>query len=108
MSGSVLTDVVEGWTGALPFTLNADGDPVDLTGRTVSVILKDARNLTVYDSTTPVAVTGTTAGLVTFTPSSSDLVAARGPYRIRFRVATTSEKVFFPNSEEDLIRVNPL
>ena len=104
-----ITEVVEGWTGALPFTLNADGVPVNLTGLSVVVILKDNRDITVVDtsSTGSVYQSASTAGEVTFTPSSSAFVAARTPYKIRFQVADALGKiVFFPNEDEDLIAVN--
>jgi hypothetical protein len=106
MSGALLTEVVEGWTGALPFRLNADGDPVNLTGTTVSIILKDCEGAVIKDSTSGVAVTSSTGGLVAYTPSSSEFVATRSPYKVRFQVATTSARVFFPNGDEDLIGVN--
>jgi hypothetical protein len=101
-----LTEIVEGWTGALPFTLNADGDPVDLTGLTVYVVLRDNRYNLVKDSTSGITLTSSTAGQVTYGPSSSDFVASKSPYRIRFRVKDALQKVvYFPNAEEDLITV---
>lgn len=102
-----LTEVVEGWTGALPFTLKADGVAVDLTGMTVSIVLKDYQATVVNDSTSGVTVTSSTAGIVSYAPSSSDFVAARTPYKIRFRVRDALSKVvYFPNVDEDVIVVN--
>lgn len=107
-----LTELVEGWTGALPFTLNADGVPVDLTGLTVQIVLKDGADTLVKDTTAGISTSsGSTGGVVVFTPSSSgtDFVAARTPYKIRFRVTDAAGKVvFFPNADEDLILVNVL
>lgn len=101
-----LTEIVEGWTGALPFTLLADDSPIDLSGMTVYIVLKDARGTTIKDSTAGVSVTGSTAGQVSYTPSSSDFAAARMPYRIRFRVKDGSSGVIYhPNGAEDLISV---
>jgi hypothetical protein len=37
-----LLSIVEGWNGALPFTLNADGAGIDLTGLTVAIVLRNA------------------------------------------------------------------
>lgn len=108
MSADVLTEVVEGWTGALPFRLDADGTAVDLTGLTVGIILKDNAGNTIVDSTAGVSVTSSTGGTVSYTPaSSSAFVAGRSPYRIRFTVYTSSAAVFFPNDEADLIEVFP-
>lgn len=102
-----LTEVVEGWTGALPFTLKADDVAVDLTGLTVSIVLKDYQSTVVKDSTSGVTVTGSTAGTVEYAPSSSDFVASRTPYKLRFRVKDSQNKVvYFPNIDEDLIVVN--
>lgn len=104
---TALTEVVEGWTGALPFTLNADGDPVDLSGMTVSIVLKDGLGTTVKDGSSGVSVTNATGGEVEYAPSSSDFVAAKTPYRVRFRLVDGASKtVYFPNEDEDLIKVN--
>lgn len=104
-----LTEVVEGWTAALPFTLKGDGDPVDLTGLTVAVLLKDARGVYLRNDTTAgVSVTNATGGEIEYTPaSSSEFVARWTPYKIRFRVSDgSSDRVFFPNEDEDVIKVN--
>lgn len=102
-----LTEVVEGWTGALPFTLNADGDPVDLTGMIVTIVLKNADGTVVNDSSSGITVTNATGGEVTYAPTSSAFVATKTPYKIRFRVVDAVAKtVYFPNEDEDLILVN--
>ncbi len=104
---TALTEVVEGWTGALPFTLLADGVAVDLTGMTVSIVLRDGRGNTLVDSTSGLSVTSATGGQVSYAPSSSDFVARYTPYRIRFRVRDALAKVvYFPNVDEDIIKVN--
>jgi len=102
-----LTEVVEGWTGALPFTLNADGDPVDLTGMTVTIVLKDCDGTVINNSSSGITVTNATGGEVTYAPTSAAFVALKTPYKIRFRVVDALNKtVFFPNEDEDLIPVN--
>ena len=102
-----LTDVVEGWTGALPFQLLADGSPVDLTGLTVSLWMKDCDGTQIHSSTANVTVTDSTDGDVSFSPSSSQFVAAKSPYKLRFKVVDALSKVvYFPNREEDVIEVN--
>ena len=108
-----LFSIVEGWTGALPFTLQADGSPVDLTGLTVKVVLKNAAGTLVKDTTAGITITQTsstgTYGYVEFAPTSSSgdlFVASQTPYRVRFQVTDASKSVYFPNDEEDLIEVN--
>lgn len=104
-----LTEVVEGWTDPLPFTLKADGTAVDLSGLTVSVYLKDNQGTFVQSGTSAVAlVESGTSGAVTYIPqSTSELLASRTPYKIRFQLAdSTGGKVYYPNIDEDLIKVN--
>lgn len=105
-----LMSIVEGWTGALPFTLNADGEPFDLTGLTVEIILKSADGTYVQQDATGVSVTASTAGEVQYEPTSTGtFLAAQTPYRVRFRVTDALSKVaYFPNDEEELIEVNPI
>ena len=102
---AVLTEVVSGWNDALPFTLKADDVAVDLTGLTVTCVVHD-RYGTAVSTTDKVAVTGTTSGTVTWTPSTSDLVAARQPYTVRFKVVdATTAGVYFSNGEADIVSV---
>ena len=105
-----LVEVVEGWTDALPFTLNADGVPVDITGLTVKLYLKDNRGTLVQSGTSALAVTDATGGTVTYTPQTTDeLLASRTPYKIRFSLSdVTTATAYFPNVDEDLIKVNVL
>lgn len=112
---SPLLSIVEGWNGALPFTLKADGAPVDLTGLTVKIVLKSADGTLVKDTTAGITITQTsstgTYGFVEYAPSSSSgdlFLSASTPYRVRFQVTDAlSKSVYFPNDEEDLIEVNP-
>ena len=102
---SVLTEVVEGWSDGLPFTLYADGVAVDLTGLTVKGVVHD-RYGTDVDTTGKVSVTGTTSGQVTWTPATGDLLARKSPYRVRFKVTDmSSEAVYFANGAGDLLVV---
>lgn len=105
---TALVEVVEGWTDALPFVLKADAVAVDLTGLTVSCFLKDTHGTVIRNSTVGVTVTDTTAGAISYTPqSTSEFVASRTPYKIRFQVTSvTTEIAYFPNIDEDVIKVN--
>ncbi len=107
-----LVSIVEGWTGALPFTLKADGTPVDLTGLTVRIILKGQDGTVFKNTSSGLTVTGSTSGQLEYAPcsSSGDLfLASQTPYRVRFSVTdATPDTVYFPNDEEELIEVNPI
>jgi hypothetical protein len=104
---AVLTEVVEGWSAALPFVLKADGTAVDLSGLTVTGEIHDRFRVAVLTSDT-VSVTSSTGGYVAWTPNSSDLSAARSPYSVRFKVADpTSAVVYFANGQSDTLVVYP-
>ena len=101
-----LTEVVAGWTGGLAFTLKADGSAVNLTGCTVSAVLRDC-NGTAVDTTGDVTVTGTTSGQVTYTPDAADFSTSGQPFRLRFKVVDqTSAITYYPNDEASLIAVH--
>ncbi len=102
----VLTEVVEGWSGTLPVICKADAVAVDLSGLTVSAVVKDRRSVAVATSSN-FSVTGTTAGQVTWSPSSSDLTRARSPYSIRVKVVDVAgDIVYFPNGAADTVVVH--
>ena len=107
-----LVSIVEGWTGALPFTLKADGTPIDLTGLTVRIVLKDNTGTIVKNTTAGITVTASTIGQLEYAPASSSgdlFVASRTPYRIRFSLTdATPRTVYHPNDEEELIEVNAI
>lgn len=104
---SVLTTVVEGWTGALPFELQTDGSAFDYTGLTVQIVLRDCHNRIVLDSTAGITTTGSTGGEVIFSPSSSGVFYVdQSPYKMRYRVTDAlGDVVFFPNGTDALIKV---
>ena len=110
-----ILDLVEGQTLPLDFGLKglvfgATGYTyVDLTGSTVSTVLRDAAGTIVKDTTAGVSVTSSTGGLVRYEPTSSSgdlFVAAQSPYTIRFRLTDSQSNVdYFPRDEADLILV---
>lgn len=114
---SPLMSIVEGWTGALPFTLMArtttqtSPAALDLTGLTIKIVLKGADGTLVKDTTAGITVTGTTSGQLEYAPSSSSgdlFVVSNAPYRVRFQLTDALTKsVYHPNDEEELIEVNP-
>jgi hypothetical protein len=107
---SNLLEVVEGWTGRLPFTLYADDEEVDLTGMTVSLLLRNqSGDVTEYeDEVTVDPDQSANKGRVYFDPPENAFTVAAGPeFRARFRVVDGLDKqVFFPNCKDaDLILV---
>lgn len=110
---TAITEVVEGWTSPMEFTLklatssSTSYSPMDLTGLTVAIVLKDGRGRTVNSSTTGVSVVSSTGGTVQYAPTSSDFVAARSPYRVRFKLTDSTGRIaYHPNTDESLITVN--
>lgn len=95
------TDLVEGWSAAIPFTLKGDNVALDLTGLTVTLVLKD-RQGGVVNTAGKVATITPSAGTVTFTPVDGDLKASLSPYSARFVLTDTNSKVLYvPNGAAD-------
>jgi hypothetical protein len=102
---SYLIEIVEGWTDALPFTLEADEVAIDLSGCTVTAVLKDNKGI-VVDTTSDVTVTDSTAGQVEYAPDAVDFDADLSPYSLRFRVVDIGGNVvYFPSADAELIKV---
>lgn len=90
-------ELVEGWTGAVPLTLEADGVAAVLTGLTITGHLYD-KDGTEVDTTGDVSVTSAAAGQIDWTPDAADLDVDASPYELRFKARDASSKdVFFPN-----------
>jgi len=94
-------NVVEGWTGPLDFQLLADGVPLDNSGNAIAVVVQDHQGATV-------TFTGTVNWLdavlskVRFSPQPTDLLAAKSPYNVRWKVTDGANKVvFFPSGKDD-------
>jgi hypothetical protein len=104
MAATKLLDVVEGWTEELgPFALLADGVAIDPTPYTVTLLLRDRFGAAV---TTTSKTRTATAGAY-FTPAAGDLLAAKSPYHLHWKVVDGSGAVvFFPDAEADRIVVH--
>ena len=83
----------EGDVDPVTFTLrNADGTPVDLSGKTVKITLRPLRGVQtnlVYDSAIDVsrlAIVSPTAGTVRLLPAATSFTAISGPYHGYFSV----------------------
>lgn len=109
-----LLSVVSGWTGLLgPFTLKVDGTPLNLTGYTVTLVVKTSLGVVVALGGT-VALRNQTSfpGQVTYTPVATDFVWETGstlerqPYTIHWKVVDgPGQIVYFPNGAADEISV---
>jgi hypothetical protein len=103
----MIFELTEGWTGPIDVQLKADGSAVVLTGCTVALILK-ANDDSVVDTTDDVTLYTALSGIVRYVPDAADLVAAKGPYRARWKVTDqTSRITFFPNGAPDTWNVWP-
>jgi len=90
-----MIEIVEGTTAAQKFQLLEAGAPLDLSGLTVTLSLKD-RTGTAVSTSNMVNVTDAVNGIVTFTPANSNtLSAASGPYYARWIVTTSGGAVSY-------------
>lgn len=103
---SLLTEIVEGWTGRLTFTLMTDGVAFVGTGFTITnLYITDARGRAI-DTTGDFGWVSAAAGTVYYDPDAADFVAGNGPYTVRYEVTDGASKVvFFPNGQADQILV---
>jgi hypothetical protein len=103
---SLLTEVVEGWTKRLTFTLQTDGAAFNGTGMTISnLYITNARGVPI-DTAGDFGWVSAAAGTVYYDPDAADFVAGDGPYTVRYEVTDGAGKVvFFPNGQADQIQV---
>lgn len=97
-----LLEIVEGWTGRLgPFVARADGVGVNLTGMTVTAMLRGRGQTTYMDTVGDVVLDNQTTnpGGWFFDPDAADFLQAESPYSLRLRVVDGAAKtVFFANA----------
>lgn len=99
--------IVEGWTGQLDLQLLADAVAADLTGMTVTLVIKDKGGNSVTPGGT-VTVVDAANGKVRYSPVSNDFFVAKSPYSVRWKVVDGSNKtVFFPSGKADQWVVYP-
>lgn len=104
MAANVL-ELTEGWTEPFACILKRSGVAQDLTGLTITAVVKDADRATV-DFVGNVAVTGTLTGEVTVSPDASDFTA--GNYTLRFKCLDGAGKVsYYPSRAPNRIKVRP-
>lgn len=92
---------VDGWTLPIEYQLLSCGDPINLTGATVTLRAYGV-NDTLLTLGGSVVVTSSTGGKVEFRACSGDLTQAQAELRIRFKIVDASTKVSFcPSCEAE-------
>lgn len=99
-----MNPVVEGWTKPIPVVLEKGGVPEDLTGDTITAVVKDATGATVT-TTGDVTVISAIHGLVTITFDAGDLLADLSPYTVRFK-GTLGGDHYWPQGAPENLQVN--
>jgi hypothetical protein len=103
---SILTSIVEGWTGRLEFTLYVDGVAFNGTGMTLTDVLVTGKDGTEVSTAGDFDWLVAASGTVYLDPDASDFVASKSPYRVRFKITDGLGKVvYFPNAQTDVILV---
>ena len=99
--------ITAGTTASLDFRLTADGSAVNLTGATVTLVLKN-KSGTAVTTTGNITVISATGGTVRFAPDATDLVATDSPLHARFKVTDSSSKIaYYPSGKADIWTVTP-
>jgi hypothetical protein len=103
----MIDDIVEGETIERgPFTLEADGTAIDLTGLTVTLVLRDREGSLVSTSGKTRVDDDPTTGRVYWTPGATDVSAAKSPYEMHWSVEDgDGAKAFSPNGRADGLSV---
>lgn len=96
-------NLVHDWTAPLDFTLEEEGAAVNLTGCTVTAVLRDKSGVALA-LTGSVSVVTPASGLIRWSPAAGDIDAASGPCALRFKVTFGGLDKFYPNGHA--IKVN--
>jgi hypothetical protein len=100
-------DVTEGWTGPLDFALMADGAPLNLSGLTIELVLRDRDDALITTTGWAATFGAPTEGRVRVSPTADALVHAVTPHRAHFKITDGGGKVvFFPGGDADYWVVN--
>ena len=99
--------ITAGTTANLDFRLTADGSAVNLTGATVTLVLRDKTG-TAVTTTGDISVISATGGTVRYAPDATDLVASVSPHRARFKVTDSGGQIaYYPSGKADIWTVTP-
>jgi hypothetical protein len=98
-------EYTEGWTARIEHTLQHDGVSFNASGMTPSLSLRD-KDGNVVTFTGSVAWADSSVSRIRFTPSSTDLVQAKSPYKLHWKVTDGAGKIaFYPQGAPILITV---
>lgn len=111
----MLVEITEGWTGVLgPFTLRVDGTPLNLSGFTVALKLRNALGVAVTPGGTVTVNPDQTSfpGQVSYAPHANDFAFVTGvlgpisAYHFHWQVTDGNSRViYFPSGAPDVIGV---
>jgi BppU N-terminal domain len=94
--------VVAGQTEPISIQLFSDARPVDLTGATATLVLRDKTGTLVDTSAGVITILDAPAGKLRYSPAASLFEATLSPYVARWRVIDPVSQVgFWPNREAD-------
>jgi hypothetical protein len=94
--------VVAGQTEPISVQLLADARPVDLTGATTTLVVRDKTGTLVDTSAGVITILDAPLGKVRYSPPASFFDATLSPYVGHWRVVDTAARVmFWPNREAD-------
>ena len=99
-------ELVQCWTDPIDYQLKkvaSDGTitVLNMTGMTLALDVFDAKGNSVTVSGT-VSIVTPSSGTVRFEPASADLLNAKSPYEIRWKVTDGSGKIaFFPRAQAE-------
>lgn len=98
--------LVEGWNSKILYQLQVNNQAIDMVNNTYTatfLLYDNADNLV-----TPTGTSGTSTastGVVHFHPVAGDLQEALSPYKVRWRVTTAGESVYFPQGEPEIWKI---
>jgi BppU N-terminal domain len=94
--------VVEGQTEPIDVQLLADSQPVDLTGATATLVLRDKDGTAADTSGGTATILDAATGRVRYSPPPALFAATRSPYVARWRVVDAAARVsFWPIRDAD-------
>ncbi|HEV8639640.1 MAG TPA: hypothetical protein VGV13_00900 [Methylomirabilota bacterium] len=92
-------EVVHARTAPMDFQLRADGTALDLSGKTLALLLKDRNGASISVTT---SIVTSASGVVRYSPAASDLEAEKSPYSAHWKVTdSTGKDLFCPNGAPD-------
>lgn len=104
MSVKITDEYVQGWTAPIDYELKRTNEATrrletfDATGSTIELVLVDRDGATVSTSG-KVSWIDAPNSIARYTPTAGDLLAAKSPYRARWRVTDSGAIATYPKGE---------